>query len=433
MPAARFWHALCVAEVQGVDEPVDDPGRDGRRAAAALPVRLLAAARRLPAACWRRLDSGDRAALGLWAAAHLALFTLAWAAAWVYRGDPSHAPLTAAFEHWDAVRLRNIAQYGYFSPNAMPDNVIMFPGFPLTLAAAHLAVRNWTLSELAVSGVAGCFAVVSLARLAGNRRAVLYLLTMPAAVFLTVGYAESLFLALAIPAWHAATRGRWRRAALLAALAGLVRVDAVFLILALAVMALAGPRPQVVPAQDLREHHLQDPVWDHPAWQRLGNALTCCCAFAGPVAYEVYLRAHAGTWRAWASANQTGWGLHTVTPLRALKDTYWAGFQHVFAGGVAFEYQLEIAVEAVMVLAALLFLCWRRWPEAVYCGLPAVVIGTQTWYQTGPRTLLLLFPVCVAVASLESRRPWLAYLYFGISVPLAAVMGLLFLAGQWTG
>ena len=33
---------------------------------------------------------------------------------------------------------------------------------------------------------------------------VLYLLTMPAAVFLTVGYTESLYLALAIPAWRAA-------------------------------------------------------------------------------------------------------------------------------------------------------------------------------------------------------------------------------------
>ena len=315
----------------------------------------------------------------------------------------------------------------------MPDNTVMFPGFPLTLAAVHLILRNWTLSELVVSGIAGCFAVVSLSRLAGNRRAVLYLLTMPAAIFLMVGYAECLFLALAIPAWHAATKGRWWRAVVLAGLSGLVRVDAVFLILALAVMALTGPRAQVLPTQDLREHDLQDPVWEHPAWQRLGNAVKCCCGLAGPAAYEIYLRVRTGTWNAWASANQAGWFLHTVTPLQALKATYWVAFQHVFLAGVAFEYQLEIAAEAVMVLAALAFLCWRRWPEAVYCGLPAIVIGTQTFYQSGPRTLLLLFPVCIALASFEARRPWVRYLYFGISAPLAAVMGLLFLAGQWTG
>ncbi len=413
----------------GGSKVVAGPGPGDRAAAAG----RLARARWLPAAWWRRLDGGDRAALGLWAAAHLALFVLAWAAAWVYHGDTSHAPLTGAFEHWDAIRLRNIAQYGYFSPNSMPDNTVMFPGFPLALAAVHVVVRNWTLSELLISGIAGCFAMVSLARLAGSRRAVLYLLTMPAAVFLMAGYAECLFLALAIPAWHAATRGRWWRASVLAGLSGLVRVDAVFLVLALAVMALAGPRPQVVPAQDLRAWDLRDPVWDHPAWQRLANAVKCCFALVGPAAYELYLKMGTGTWNAWASANQVGWGLHTVTPVQALKATYWVAFQHVFSGGVAFEYQLEIAVEAVMILAALAFLCCRRWPEAVYCALPALVVGTQTFYQSGPRTLLLLFPVCVALARLDARRPWIRYLYLGISAPLAAVMGLLFLAGQWTG
>ncbi len=401
----------------------------GERVAAA----RLARARSLPAAWWRRLDSGDRAALGLWAAAHLALFVLAWAAAWVYRGGTGHAPLTAGFEHWDAALLRTIAQYGYFSPHSPPPGIIMFPGFPLVLAAAHLALRNWTLAELVISAVAGCFAVVSLSRLAGSSRAVRYLLAMPAAVFLMVGYAECLFLALAIPAWHAAVKGRWRRASLLAGLSGLVRVDAVFLILALAVMALTSPPPQVVPARDLRAWELRDPVWEHPAWERLWNAVTCCYAFAAPAAYEVYLRLHTGTWRAWATANQAGWLLHTVTPVQAFKGTYWVAFQHAFPAGVAFEYQLEIAVEAVMVLAALAFLVRRRWPEAVYCGLPAVVIGTQTFYQSGPRTLLLLFPVCIALAGAEARRPWVRYLYVGVSAPLAAVMGLLFLAGQWTG
>src|SRR5690242_10041123 len=64
---------------------------------------------------WRLgLSPGDRAALGVWAAAHVALFVLAWAAAWVYRTTPSHQPLTGVFERWDAILLRNIAHYGYF-------------------------------------------------------------------------------------------------------------------------------------------------------------------------------------------------------------------------------------------------------------------------------------------------------------------------------
>jgi Mannosyltransferase (PIG-V) len=358
----------------------------------------------------RWLSPDDRAALGMWAAAHLALFVLAWAAAWVYRTRPDHGPLTGVFEHWDAVLLRNIAEYGYFSPHSFPHDMAFFPGYPMTLAAVHLILPSWVLSELVISAVAGNFAVVSLSRLAGGRRAVLYLLAAPAAIFLMVGYSESLFLAFAIPAWRAATRGRWWRTALLAGLSGLVRPDAAFLIPALAVMALTGARGS-----------------------RLANAAKTCCALAGPATYQIYLRVHTGTWRAWATAKQVGWDLHLVTPVQALKTTWWVAFRHGYSAAFAFGDQLELAAMAAMLLATLAFLWWRRWPEAVYCGLAVLTLGTQTWYQSCPRTLLVLFPIWIALARLEARQPWVRYVYFGVSAPLAAVVGLLFLTYQWAG
>ena len=385
--------------ISGEAGPISDP-------AAPVAGGLLAGAR------WWRPDLGpdDWAALGLWAAAHLALFVLAWAAAWVYRATPGHAPLTGVFEHWDANILRNIAQYGYFSPHSTAHDTVFFPGYPMTLAAVHLLLRNWVLAELVVSGIAGCFVVVSLSRLAGGRRAVLYLLTAPAAIFLMVGYTECLFLAFAIPAWHAAARGRWWRAALLAGLSGLVRPDAVFLIPALAVMALTGPRGS-----------------------RLANAAKACCALAGPAAYEIYLRVRTGTWEAWPRAFQAGWDLHLTPPVQALKTTWWAAFEHPFSASYAFESQLELAAMAVMILVTFAFLWRRRWPEAVYCGLAAVALGTSTWFTGCPRTLLVLFPVWVALAGLDARRTWIRYVYLSVSAPLAVVVGLLFLSYQWAG
>ncbi len=124
------------------------------------------------------LSADDCGALGMWAGAHLALFVLAWAAAWVYRTTPGHAMLTGVFEHWDAVHFM-IAQYGYFSPHSIVNDVAFFPGYPMTLAAVHLILRSWVLSELVVSAVAGNFVVVSLTRLAGGGAPVLYLLTAP--------------------------------------------------------------------------------------------------------------------------------------------------------------------------------------------------------------------------------------------------------------
>jgi Mannosyltransferase (PIG-V) len=393
-----------------------------RRAGPAQPggARLAWVRARLTA-----LSPGDRAALAMWAAAHLALLALAWAAAWAFRTSTAHAPLTGVFQHWDADWLRNIAQHGYFASELKPDSVAFFPGFPLALAGAHVILRNWVLAELVVSAVAGCFAVVSLARLAASRRAVLYLVTAPAAIFLLVGYSEALFLALAIPAWLAARRGGWPRAALLAGLAGLVRPDGVFLIPALAVMALTrrgGPRgdqPAPEPADSQSD--------------RWVSAAVMCLALTGPAAYIAYLRAATGSWLAWPHAVQAGWDLHLSSPAETLRLTWWAAFRHPFAAGTAWEFQLELAAMAVMVLATLGFGAARRWPEAVYCGLAVAALGTSTWLQTCPRTLLVLFPVWAALARLDTRWPWIRYAYLGVSAPLAGVLGVLYLAGQWAG
>jgi hypothetical protein len=233
---------------------------------------------------------------------------------------------------------------------------------------------------------------------------------MPVAIFLMVGYSECLFLALAIPAWHAATRGRWWRAALLAGLAGLVRPTGVLLLPALVVMALTGP-----------------------PGRRLANAGKSCCAVAGPGAYEIYLKLHTGSWTAFTQAQAAGWQNHVVTPVHALRTTYWAAFEHPFSAGYAFELQLELGAMAAMLLATMAFLARNRWPEAVYCGLAMLTIATDTWYEVGTRTVLVLFPIWVALSHLDARRPWLRYLYLSLSAPLAAICGLLFLSGQWTG
>jgi hypothetical protein len=360
-----------------------------------------------------RLSADDRAALGIWAAAHLALLVLAWAAAWAFRTTTAHAPLTGAFEHWDAYLLRNIAQYGYFGHDSIKNNAAFFPGYPLALAAVHLIVRNWVLAELLVPAVAGCFAVVSLARLAGGRRAVLYLITAPAAIFLMVGYSEALFLAFAIPAWRAASRGQWKRAALLAGLAGLTRPDALFLIPALALMALLQP--------------------GRAAWTRMANATIACLGLIGPLAYEIYLRLETGSWTTWSTALRVGWDLKLTSPVQALKTTWWAAFRHPFGAGTAFEFQLELITMAAMVVVTLAFAASRRWPETLYCGLAVIALGTSTWYETLPRTLLVLFPVWIALARLDRRWPWVKYAYLSVSGPIAVVLGMLFLSGQWAG
>ena len=88
---------------------------------------------------------------------------------------------------------------------------------------------------------------------------------------------------------------------------------------------------------------------------------------------------------------------------------------------------------AVILVAAMAFAVAKRWPEAVYCGLAVVALATSTWYQTAPRTLLVLFPVWVALARLGERWPGIRYAYLAVSTPIAVVIGMLFLSGMWAG
>ena len=164
---------------------------------------------------------------------------------------------------------------------------------------------------------------------------------------------------------------------------------------------------------------------------RLANAAKACCALAGPAAYEIYLWVHTGNVLAWSAALRKGWDLHLSTPFQDLRTTWWAAFRHAFSASTAFEFQLEFGAMAVIAAATLAFACWRRWPQAAYCGIALIALGTSTWIETAPRTLLVLFPVWIGLAALEARRPWLRYAYFSVSAPLAVVLAMLFLSGQW--
>jgi Mannosyltransferase (PIG-V) len=358
-----------------------------------------------------RLDAADRTALGYWLVAHAVLFTLGYASAWVLSPNRAHLPLVSGYQQWDANLLQNIAAHGYYGSGAVAHNAAFFPGYPLALAAVHAVLRDWIASELLLSLVAGGVAVVAIARTAGSSRAALFLLTAPAAVFLTVGYSESLFLAFAIPAWNAGRRGDWLRCGVYASFAAFTRPDGLFLIPAFGIMALTRPLGT-------------------ERWRALLNV---ALSLFGPLVYELYLHRETGDWNAWSQANSAGWDLRYVGPWRALKTSYWGAFQHAYSGEFGFMEQLEIASLAVMLIATVAFLVRGRWPEAVYCGLPVIALGTQTWYQTVPRTLLIMFPIWVAMADFTRDRAWLAKTYLAVSGSLAVVVGLLYLAGQWAG
>jgi hypothetical protein len=257
----------------------------------------------------------DLIALGLWGASRLVMLAISLAA---LASRPGTSWLNL-WQRWDWDRYLTIAGHGYTSGKgpAYDTNIVaFFPGYPGLLRAVDLVVRNWVVSGLLISLVAGAVACVALARLTEYEwrarqapgspgwvvaTSVLVLVAAPAAVFLAAGYTESLFLALGLPAWLAARRRQWVLAGALTALACTVRIDGAFEAAGIAVMFLLG-RPR---ARD---------------WAR-SPALALPLVAVG--AYFAYLKDITGDWLGWFHAEAQGWSRRLTSPVTAFR-TSWA-------------------------------------------------------------------------------------------------------------
>ncbi|WP_336209292.1 mannosyltransferase family protein [Nonomuraea sp. LPB2021202275-12-8] len=316
------------------------------------------------------------------------------------------------WRQWDAGLFVTIAQHGYDGEPGMPDAGLpaFFPGLPLALRVVHLVVPDWSASGLIVSLVAGAVAMVALARLAeleGARgwAAVLALVLFPTAVFLAAGYSEALFLAFAIPAWLAARQRRWPAAAVLAAGASCVRITGLFLAAALIVEFVTGRQP-------------------------VRRAPWLAVPFLPLVAYSFYHFTRSGDWLAWKHAQETGWGRELVWPWESWAVTWQAAMSDGESGA---PFRMEIAGALVAVAALIWLLALRRWSSAVYVGLQAGALLTSAYYLSLPRSLLLWFPLWVAIAGLATRRQWVIVVYALVSGPLMVLNTARFLAGAWAG
>ncbi|MFC9816659.1 mannosyltransferase family protein [Streptomyces virginiae] len=382
--------------------------------------------RALPVLPW--LGRADREVLWLYLVTRVGIWATAGAVGWLFPTDgESRRPMSllAPWQRWDWSFYFHIAKDGYFPDGAGPwtigwDNREAFlPGFPLALRAVHTVVPSWAASGALISFVAGGVAVVALARIArgllgdheAGRRAVTFLLVSPCAVFLAAGYTESLFLALALPAWLAAQRRSWAAASVLACLACSVRVTGLFLAAALALHFLLTARTRT--------------AWRSAPWLFL-PALA-------PVLHSWYLHSWTGDWMAWKHSQERGWYRSFHLPWEAWSNTWTAAFEHTQPTGYALMSLAELLAMVTGVVLLAVLVRARRWPEALYIALTLWALGTSYWYTSVPRSTLLWWPLWIALAGWSMRRPWVRSAYLYVAGPLCTTVAITFLTGRWAG
>jgi hypothetical protein len=363
----------------------------------------------------------DRDALTTWVATRVAVAVSVLASLWMLGFSGSSTSWLGAWDRWDTGLYVKIARFGYDGyPADYPDQgvVAFFPGEPMVLRLVHLFVRDWVASGLLVSAVAGAVACVALARLgaleAGREagsRAVLYLVLSPYAVFLAAAYSEALFLALALPAWLAAQRGRWLLAGVLAAGASTVRVTGVFLALALVVQWFVEPVGR----------------------RKARDILPLTLPFVAVAAYLVYVHHLTGDWLGWQHAQRDHWGRKFTAPWSALHTTWDAAAGSTLGPAYQWSFGVEIVAVAIGLVVTVLLVLRRRWPEVVYVGGQVAALATSAYYLSVARATLLWWPLWIMLAGASTRYRWVHPAYLAVAPALMLAAAVAFTQGRWIG
>lgn len=372
-----------------------------------------------------------RSAVVLVIATRVAFWLVAWLAQWLLGdGTGRLAPGVSHWRRWDADIYVKIAEHGYTGPGAEPWSEAFLPGWPLVLRAAGSLGIPSTVAALALTTVASVVAVAYLIRLVDEerpaagpapvglpstgRRAALYLLLFPTAVFLVAGYSEAMFLAGAIPAFREARRGRWPRVAVPAAVAVAARWTGLFLLVGLAVeLAL-----QLRRRSDQRRELLR---WAPAAL--VAGALPA-------VAYAGWLAVVRGDPLFFLTAQTEGWGRRFVGPVESFRAT-WNTWHGDYPSALLLTWRLEIVAAVVGVALVLELLRRRAWGYAAYAGVTLAVMLTSSWYYSVPRALLVLFPAVLVLAELTERRPVAHQVVLVLLAPLATLGVVVFTRGGW--
>jgi len=317
--------------------------------------------------------------------------------------DPlAHATLHHGLLAWDGAFYADVAAHGY-AP--LPRAALRF--FPLTSVLGRAV--SWTglgprIGVVVVANVAALVAGVLLVVLlrregfdAGIARRSAWLLALaPSGFVLVLGYAEGLFLALAIGVLLAARRRRWWLAAALGLLAGLDRPGGFVVAVPIAIeglRALRATRPG----------------------ERIARAAATVAPFIGTAAYLAWVDDRYGDallpYRVQTHRNLKG---AFTDPFTSMIDAS-RGLVHGHVG-------TGLHVPWMIVVVVLVVVAFRRLP-ASYGAYAAVTVAsaiTSANLDSFERYALSAFPVVIVVALLVTDRWWWRAV---ITVSAAAMTG----------
>jgi len=300
--------------------------------------------------------------------------------------------------------------YSYDDQGQMQGNALaffpMYPSLIKLLARTGLGAGTAALVIAWVAAAIACLLIYQLGTVlsGGNTRVgfalVVLFCTQPMSLVLSMGYSESLFLALVLGALLSCWYQNWLLAGVLACAAGLTRPTGAAVALAVlvgAVVAVARRKTD---------------------WTALLGALI---GLLGVPMYLLWVGLRVGHLDAWFQIQTAGWG--TTTDYGKSTFEFVKVALHQGEGWVQVSVALLLIAAALAVVIALVRRTWL--PLAIYGLIDfGLVIGQAGYYHSKPRLMLTVLLTLIPAAFLAARAK-----------TTSAVLGLTIYAlfGMWYG
>jgi hypothetical protein len=351
----------------------------------------------------------------------LAFLGIALAALWMLASNTTGPPGVGFFDawrHWDAHHLLTIAEHGYTAPESDAHVAAFFPLFPLCVRVLLFLGIPSVPAGMIVSAIASIVAGAYLFRLAEEelgdgmgRRALIYLMVFPTAVFLIAPYSEALFLAGAIPAFYYARRGQWHVVGIPAAVAMGARAAGIFLLVGLVV-------------EFIRQRDF--------SVTRLANAgVSLLIGLLPLLAYGAFLSQAFGDPFQFIVHQREGWGRDFVGPVDSFRNTVSAWNSTTAPTNWVLAWRVEVLAAFAGVAATVWAFLKREWGYGAYMATTMGALITSTWYFSIPRMLLGLFPIVLFVTEATRGRQWAHEAVLVVLAPLATLGVIVFTQNYW--
>jgi hypothetical protein len=323
------------------------------------------------------------------------------------------------WNRWDVEHYIQIAENGYVTDGDLAKNIAFFPLYPLSIAVAHGILRfiPTVYIGMLISNVASMFGLYYLHKLTAKRwddetadRAVLYVATFPTAYFFLCAYTEALFFLFVVGAFYYLAEEKWFEAALWSAFASGTRVTG-------GLCAVAW-----------LFYWIQKNGWKPQKLVQMWPILIA------PLGFVAYLILNQVVWHdplKFLEFQRTAWYHESATP--------WKGFEIVFDyvfGPLrdmrAWWYRdiMELVAAVVGYLAAVLVFWKIGIAEGLYVLGSVVLWTSNTWWMSGLRFCLVLFPMFMYLASRKWPKNVHATLWI-IGLVAQMAFATVFCVGTW--